>query len=257
MHHFGESKLFFFLFKMVRYSNRTYKRRNYRRKTLSTSRIYSKTSAKNQAKQIMALRNKMNSLSRLTRKEIHNSQQTYNKTFTNSALSSVFDNFYLTADFMAGQWTKLRGLSINGILEYGDNRQAYPGVDFTRSGSIRIIIYQNIQSRNIPVGIQAIANISNTGTDYELNTTRPLNDGVSSFVKILYDRTYNLSDQQPQKRVRIYLRRLLNLHKETNDVYPRGQISIGLITSGLHWTTGGYNEQITASLVAKQVYTED
>ena len=238
---------------------RRYKRRynRYNRRNLSNKSIYGKTSAKNQAKQIASLRNRLNRLHSITRKEIRNSQETYNKTFTNSSLSSVYDTFTLTDDFMVGQWTKLRGLSINGILEYGDNREAYPGVDFTRSGSVRLIVYQNLQSRNSNNAVTSVANISNTGTDYELNTTRPLKDGVSAFVKILYDRTYTLSDQQPQQRVKINIKRLLNLHKETTDSQARGAISIGVITSGLHWTTGGYTEQITASLVAKQVYTED
>lgn len=236
-----------------------YRRRGYRRsrRALSNRTIFSKKGAKSQAKQIASLRNRINRVYKATRKEIRNSQETYNKTFTNSALSSVYDTFALTDDFMSGQWTKLRGLSINGILEYGDNRAEYPGVDFTRSGSVRLIVYQNIQSKNTGSGVDYIANIANTGVDYELNTTRPLKDGVSAFVKILYDRTYTLSDQVPQRRVKIYLKRLLNLHKETGDVNARGKISVGIITSGLHWASGGYTEQITASLVAKQVYTED
>lgn len=236
---------------------RTTRRRRASRRRLSTARILSKTSARAQAKQLVFLKNRVNKIYRLTRKEIRNSQETYNHTFTNSALASVYDTWTLTDDFMQGQWTKLRGLSINGILEYGDNREAYPGVDFTRSGSIRIIVYQNLQSRNSNTAVTAIANIGSTGVDYELNTTRPLKDGVSSFVRVLYDRTYTLSDQVPQRRVRIYLRKLINLHKETSDSYARGAIAIGIITSGLHWTSGGYTEQITASLVSKQVYTED
>lgn len=243
---------------MARYGRR-YKRRfgrSYRR-NLSNRSIFGKTGSKSQARQIASLRNRIGRLAKITRKEIRNSQETYNRTFTNSVLSSVYDTFTLTDNFMQGQWTKLRGLSINGILEYGDNREAYPGVDFTRSGSVRILVYQNLQSRNSDNAVTSVLDISNTGTDYELNTTRPLKDGVSAFVKILYDRTYTLSDQQPQRRVKINLKRLLNLHKETNDSQARGVITIGIITSGLHWTSGGYTEQITASLVAKQVYTED
>lgn len=238
---------------------RRYRRRynRFNRRNLSNRNIYGKTSAKNQAKQIASLRNRLNRLHSITRKEIRNYQETYNKTFTNSALASIYDTFALTDNYMSGQWTKLRGLSINGILEYGDNREAYPGVDFTRSGSVRIIVYQTLQSRNQSVGVEYVADISDAGTNYELNTTRPLKNGVSSFVKILYDRTYTLSDQQPQKRVKIYLRRLLSLHKETNDNTARGSIFIGIITAGLHYATGGYTEQITASLIAKQVYTED
>lgn len=230
--------------------------RRYRR-YLSNRYVYGKTSAKAQAKQIASLRNTVGKLAKLNRKEIRNLQETYNHTFTNSALSSVYDTFYLSTNFMEGQWTKLRGLSINGILEYGDNYNSYPSTDVTRSGSVRIIVYQQLQSRASTTGINYLANISNTGTDYELNTTRPLKDGVTAFAKILYDKTYTLSDQQPQKRVNIYIRKLLALHKESDDSVPRGSIAIGIITSGLHWTTGGYSEQITTSLVSKQVFTED
>lgn len=235
------------------------RRRNYRRsrRHLSNRNIFGKTSAKAQAKQIASLRNTVGKIAKLNRKEIHNYQETYKHTFSNSALSFVYDTFYLASTFMQGQWTKLRGLSINGILEYGDNYNAYPNNDITRSGSVRIIVYQHLQSRASTTPINYLANISDTGTDYELNTTRPLKDGVTAFAKILVDRTYTLSAQQPQKRVNINLRRLINLHKETEDAVPRGSISIGIITSGLHWTSGGYAEQITASLIAKQVYTED
>lgn len=227
------------------------------RRVLSNRNVYGKTSAKSQARQIAALRSRVNRVFRNTRKEIRNYQETFTQTFTNSSISSVYDTFSLTDEFMSGQWTRLRGLSINGILEYGDNREAYPGVDITRSGSVRIIVYQTLQSRNAETGVQSLVEIGSVGDDYELNTTRPLKDGVSSFVKILADRVYTLSNQVPQKRVHISLRRLLNLHKETTDNYARGSISIGVITSGLHWTSGGYTEQIKATLIAKQVYTED
>lgn len=231
-------------------------RRRYRR-ALSNRTIFSKTRAKSQAKQIATLRNRVGRLSKLTRKEIKNFQETFNKEYTNSSLATVHSTWTLSDNFMQGQWTKLRGLSINGILEYGDNKEGYPGISMTRSGSVRIIIYQSLQSRNADTAITSILNISHTGTDYELNTTRPLKDGVTSFVKILYDRTYTLSDQMPQRRVRIYLKKLLNLHKESGDDYARGSIVVGIVTSGLHWVSGGYTESIIASLVAKQVYTED
>lgn len=237
----------------------TSRRRSYRRsrRYLSNRNVFGKTSAKAQAKQIASLRNTVGKLAKLNRKEIRNVQETYKHTFNNSALSSVYDTLHLTTNYMQGQWTKLRGLSINGILEYGDNYNAYPNNDVTRSGSVRIVVYQQLQSRSSTTGVQYLSNISNTGTDYELNTTRPLKDGVTAFAKILVDKTYTLSDQQPQKRVNINIRRLLSLHKESEDNVPRGTIAIGIITAGLHWTSGGYSEQITTSLIAKQVYTED
>lgn len=230
--------------------------RHYRR-NLSNRAIFSKTKAKNQAYQIASLRNRLNKVYKLTRKEIKNTQEVFNKTFTNSALSDTYSTWSLTDDFMVGQWTKMRGLSIKGVLEYGDNKEEYPGVSQTRSGSIRIIVYQSLQSRTASVGVDAVADIHSTGTDYELNTTRPLKTGVSSYVKILADKVYTLSDQQPQKRVNINIRKMLNLHKEMEDTTARGRVFIGIISSGLHWVSGGYTENITASLVAKQVYTED
>lgn len=234
---------------------RRYSRRG--RRSLSNRTIYGKTSAKSQARQIATLRNQLGRLAKLTRHEIHNTQHVLSKTFTNSALSSVYETWTLPDDFMEGQWTKMRGFSLNGILEYGDNRAAYPDTDITRSGSVRILIYQNLQSRNSNNGLTSVLDIYSTGTDYELNTTRPLKDGVSSFVKILYDKTYTLSDQTPVKRVHIYLRKLLNLHKETTDSNARGSITVGVVTSGLHWTADGYYENIGVNLIAKQVYTED
>ena len=125
---------------MVTYGRRFRRRygRGYRR-NLSNRVIFGKTKAKSQAYQIASLRNRLNKVAKFTRKEIKNSQDTFNKTFTNSALSNTYETWSLTDDFMVGQWTKMRGLSINGILEYGDNKEEYPGVSQTRSGSIRIL----------------------------------------------------------------------------------------------------------------------
>lgn len=237
------------------YTRRRYRRRY--RKRLSDRTVFSKTSAKSQAKQIAVLRNRINKVSKANRLEIKNSQETFTETFSNSSLATVYAFWKIPDSFIKNNWTKLKGFTLNGILEYGDNREAYPGQEMTRSGSARILIYQNLQARNQTSSPSFIVDIANTGTDYELNTTRPLKDGVTSYVKILADRTYLLSDQEPQKRVHISIRKLLNFHKEEGDTYPRGAIFVAVITSGLHWTSGGYTETIKASLNSKLLYIED
>ena len=234
-------------------------RKGYRRsRVLSSRRIWSRTSARSQAAQINALKKKINRVQRNLRKEVQiKTCDDYSKTFTNSALSSVWDTIEMPVDFMQGEWTRLKGFSLRGVIEYGDNRNAYPGVDFTRSGSVRIIVYQLLESSSSARPASALVDVQATGTGYELNTTRPLKPGTSSIVRILCDKRYNVSDQQPQKIVKLSFKKLLALHKRASDSNPRGQLFVGIFTSGLHWTTGGYTEQVTVSLAPKIAYYED
>lgn len=239
------------------YKRRYNSKKRYNKK-LSAKNVYLNRSSKSQATQIMALKRKINSVSKNLRKEIMiKTCDDYSKTFTNSALSSVWDTIEMPVDFMNGEWTKLKSFQLRGIIEYGDNRNAYPGVDFTRSGSVRIIVYQTLESETNVRPASALVDVQATGTGYELNTTRALKPGTSSIVRILCDKRYNVSDQQPQKIIKLNFKRLLALHKRATDTHPRGQIFVGIFTSGLHWTTGGYNEQITVSLASKIAYTED
>ena len=238
---------------------RTNRVRRYRRsRALSARRIYTRTSARAQAGQIMALKRKINRVSRNLRKEVQiKTVDDYSKTFTNSALSSVWDTIEMPVDFMVGEWCRLKSFSLRGIIEYGDNRTAYPGVDFTRSGSVRIIVYQILESSNSGRPASALVDVQASGTGYELNTTRPLKPGTSSIVRVLCDKRYNVSDQQPQKMIKLSFNKLLALHRRQTDSNPRGQLFVGIFTSGLHWTTGGYTEQITVSLAPKIAYYED
>lgn len=234
-------------------------RRRYRRsRALSSRTIYSRTGSKSQAKQIAALRNRVNYVSRSLRKELRIfDDSNISQSFTNSSLSSTYHTWYMGHSFMTGVWTNLKNFSLRGVIEYGNNIAAFPGTSDTQSGSVRIIIYQTLQSKNTNTPVSDLIDIANTGAGYELNTMRPFQPGVTAFAKIVYNRVYNVSVQRPQVMVNISLKKLLNMHIEPPDDYPRGMICVGIVTSGLHFVMSDYIEQITVNLHPRIVYTED
>ena len=65
----------------------------------------------------------------------------------------------------------------------------YPGISQTR---FRFSSYYRLSKPSIAYCTGWLTQLLKftTGTDYELNTTRPLKDGVSSYVKILTDHIY-------------------------------------------------------------------
>lgn len=227
-------------------------KRNLKSKTLSRKNIYTKTSAKSQSNQIVALTKRVSALSKRNRLELLRypvGVSTTNQTFDSSALSAIqFTQLVNMNAFCKGSWTHLRKFAMHGILSYADNDStATPRPSgISQAATARLIIWQNLRSNSTGMTLDDILSIGSVGADYQMNTVRPLRDGVTSVAKILYHRVFNISHQRPQVPFKVNISKLLNYHREDNAsfAYGRGSIFIGWVTSGLEWTPGGYIETI-------------
>lgn len=235
------------------------RRRNYRnsRGRLSNRNVFSKTSAKSQARQIAALRNRINNVARNNRPETQLLNVSDSKTFTNSSFATTNDSWKvsLPGSSMTGQWLRSRSLNIRGVVEYSDNYQTDVAVDHQRTCSYRFIIYTRKASGNNTIPIANIIDLSASGTAYELNAFRPLKKGLTSYAKIYYDKSFTISSQNPIRKFNISLNKIWNLHKETTDSNPRGEIQFAIIASGLHFDST-YNQQIKVSFISTYAYND-
>lgn len=240
---------------------RVYRRRRYfrRRRTLSTRSIYNKRSSKSQANQIYALNKKVNAIARANRPDTHiMANGPISQEFTNSSLASIHKS-YSSGLSPNGTYCRLLDFSIAGTFEYGDNKESVPGIEVPRAGTIRLVIWQSLSSK-ASSSVQSMDNlieISNTGAGYELNTMRPFKDGVTAYVKILYDKTFTVSDQYPVRPFKVHIKNLMPMRIEQGDAKPRGEVYYGFVTSGLHYAAASYNEHITCNFITKIAYNDD
>lgn len=244
---------------MARYTRTGYKRYRRRRNALTTRNITARTSARSQSRQLLALRNRINAVARNCRQETQLFTSEGSDTFTNSTFATTNTVHIVTpaGAAIAGQWMRSKGLSIRGVVEYSDNYATDVAVDHQRTCSFRIIVYARIGSGNqsaIPIG--NIIDLSASGAGYELNAVRPLKKGLTSYAKIYYDKTYTISAQNPIKRIAISLRKILNLHKETDDAHPRGETHVAFVASGLHFDST-YNQQLKFSYISTYAYNDE
>nr|QRV62038.1 capsid protein [ssDNA virus sp.] len=238
---------------------KSYRRRNYRynRRRLSNRTVFSKTSAKSQARQIATLRNRLSTVERNNRPETQLHNNSASKEFTNSTFATTNDvwKVSLPGSSMTGQWLRSISLNIRGVVEYSDDYQTDVAVDHQRTCSYRFIVYSRKASGNNTIPISNIIDLSSSGTEYELNAVRPLKKGLTSYAKIYYDKSFTISSQNPIRKFNISLKKLMNLHKETTDTNPRGEIQFAVIASGLHFDTS-YHQQIKVSFISTYAYND-
>lgn len=242
----------------MRYA-KSYRRRNYRysRRRLSNRTLFSKTSAKSQARQIAALRNRINTVERNNRPETQLHTVTEGATFSNSTFAATNQKWILSVagSNMVGQWLRSKGLSLRGVAEYSDNYQNVVAADHQRTCTFRLIVYAKIVSSNSEIPTENIVDLSSSGTGYELNAVRPLKKGLTSYAKIYYDKSYTISAQYPIRKFKINLKKIMNLHKETNDSHPRGEINLCVVTSGLHWDNS-YTQELRLNFISTYAYND-
>lgn len=228
-----------------------------KRSTLSTRNIMMRTSARNQSKQILSLRKRIKNVERNCRPETQLYTVIDSEKFTNSTFATTNKNWVISAPTvnMSGQWLHSKGLNVRALIEYSDNYVIDAAVDHQRTCSFRILIYSRVASGNNVIPIENIADISSSGDGYELNAIRPLKKGLTSYAKIYYDKSYTISSQNPIKRVFISLKRIMNMHKETNDTHARGEIILAFITAGLHFDST-YNQELKMSFVSTYAYSD-
>lgn len=241
---------------------RSYRGRKYRR-TLAGKNIYQRTSARAQSGQIMALRNRVNAISRSLRPEtqIWNSDE-ITQVFDNSSVSKTYYDMGVTPNplslGLSGTEARLLSCNLNFSIEYADNYSKVAATDHQRTCSIRFILIQLKAGQENPPLISEIMKFENSGPGYELNTVKPLEDGITSQFRIIGDWRYSLSDQKPIILRRLFFRRLSPLRWDESGSYNyvAGSLYLFVVTAGLHWDSS-YSQQLTMSLSAKVAYTDN
>lgn len=248
---------------------RRYRRsRRYGRKTLRSSNIYTRTSAKSQARQIVALNRRVSRVYKSLRPDTNvYLTDAQSIVFTNSSTGTVYNMTTFTSNSfkdasgtalpsLPGDSRKLYNMRLFGNVEYSDDYVQTSAVDHQRTCSFRVIIGQYIRTASSAVSQNSILEISRTGTGYELNAVRPLRDNVTSYVKILLDRPYSMSDQSPIRQLRYNFRKLLPFRTDAVDGnYHYGSFFVLLVTAGLHWDSS-YSQQIKANYGLKLALPE-
>lgn len=248
---------------------RRYRRRSSRRnRVLRSSNVYRRTSAKSQARQIVALNKKVSRIYRSLRPDT----QVYVtnpivRVFNNSVSSSVHyftqwtatgfrDSDGTTFTLDPGDSRKLYNLRLNGTIEYSDNYPDVAAVDHQRTCSIRVIFGQAVRSASASLSESSILEVATSGDGYELNTVRPLRDNVTSYARVLYDKSYVMSDQTPIRMLKWNFRKLLPWRRDAIDgSYHYGSFFILVATAGLHWDSN-YSQQLKLNYMLKLALPE-
>lgn len=217
---------------------RSYKRRYNR---FSRFNLYRKRSAKAQSAQIYRLNKKVNKMKRDLSPDIARVEPTDAYYFTNNAGANVHRMMRLTSevvDKFDSDTNKIvfRGGKLYGQIRYADTSESQAAADHYHSGSIRFIIYQlKVERNSFNFTSSDIIQYSNIGPDYNLNTVKPLREGVGAFIRIVQDRTYNISDDKEVINFKFKLppctfKRLAS----TNNAFA-GEYGLLVLTAGLKW----------------------
>lgn len=239
---------------------RRYYRRRYSR--LSNRRIYGSRSARSQASQIAALRNRMNRYMAANRPEIKQHVASSDSfSLTSSASSESYFRWKVTmpsqgtdANERIGDKIKFKNINIFGYFEYFNNQGAYH--DSESAGSpVRVIVLQDLTS---PVNSYApdiddlLAVSSFSGQKYSLRAVSPFKPGISELYNVLYDGRFNLTLANNQHNMDINIHKLKDM--EWVQDTPQN-IFVYVIPSGLHWDTN-YTETVHGYVGAKIAFTD-
>lgn len=250
---------------MPRYSRRGYRRNRggKRSRTLSTRRIFGRTSAKSQASQIYALRRSVRSLARKTKPEmkvwIGNST---NFTFTSESLSNVhvFVNVAPISQGTSnsqriGDKINMKAIRFDAYFEYYNNSQTGYLNGESSGGVVRIIALQRKQPASYTETkyvSSILAHAAASGSDYTLMTASPLYNGVTEKWKILGDKTFTITTTRNQRVFHMTVNPgIMRFDTDGNTNY----VTFLVVTSGLHYDSVA-TESITGTYAVKCAFTD-
>lgn len=265
------------------YANR---RRNFRRKrntTLRSRNIYQRKSATAQSSQIAALNRRVSRVSRTLRPNIKTLYSTpYNMSFTNEALTNVYNAFWISApvpgttdENTTGNRIRYRNISLRMNASYTNSSAT--GVHDNSDSTVmyRVIVIQSKDSMTMSstptVSIPSYSSLQVArdclspawgNSDYDLNTCKPFNVGVTQSYKILYDRTFRLDYQISAKNHKISVKPKYPLRFNNKQLgspsIPEivGSVCVIITTSNLKWDTA-FKETLNITSMTKSAYTDE
>lgn len=244
------------------------RRRNYRRsrRRLSNRNVFSKTSAKQQAKQIATLRNRINTVYKKTRPEIKN---LLGAAITHKFSSDLLSNVWFQGVFpkptpnsgtdsgMIGNYIKPISLQLNGTIEYYNSSQT--GYHNTESAGCmaRVIILQRKTPEDYTTNHELsefIPNPSNTGAEYTTMAIKPLQTGITENWNVLYDRRFILTSDNNQKTFRIRVKpRPFRFNTADDKIFNYCKFIV--VAAGLHYDQD-FTEYLEFTEFVKMSYTD-
>lgn len=266
---FEESHFFHSEMLQRSYANRTAKRGTTKRgttKVLSTKSIYSRKSATAQANQIAFLRNRVNTIYRMTRPEIKNLLgASITHKFSSGALSDVwFAGVFPmptqnsgTDSGMIGNYCKPISLQLNGTFEYYNSSQTGYHDSESSGCMARVIIVQRKTPEDYTTTHELsefIPNPSYTGAEYTTMAIKPLQTGITEKWNVLYDRRYVLTSDNNQKTFRIRVKpRPFRFNTQDSKIFNYCKFIV--IAAGLHYDTN-FTEYLEFTEFVKMSYTD-
>lgn len=216
-----------------KYTRRVSQRRG--RRTLSSYHIATRTSARSQAKQIYALKKRINWIQRRTKPEIITIQRSGmvsgNSIVTGSVSWIIGDQQTLgyaaptlgpVVDITGGgvnssspnNFARLQSFTLYGNLQYQDETLTSSSVPET----LRIVIVQLKTTRGTDLSSDDIfaSSIFDEAANPFNNTFGPLQAGLSRTCKVLSDKRYTLSYQRPSVTIKTRIKYLLPFYRDTS-----------------------------------------
>lgn len=256
---------------------RSYRRnyRRYRRGTsrLSTSRVLTRRSSIAQARQIIALRRRVNRVYKATKPEVKVfTGTTRTQTYTNNLGSDTYSATLLAApqqqgtdDFQfVGNLVSVRNLRLLVNAEYNiteNNSVDEPSFHKGEASfaSLRIIVVQPKQPTTPTVSTPPLAEIisynASSGNDYSLRYISPLARNFSTKYKLLADAKIPLNVNSPEKNRVINIRPFSIRYSQTGSVPAANFPIVYIVTSGLHFDAN-FTDQIRCTWAYKIAYTD-
>ena len=249
---------------MARYGLRSNKR-YYRRypRTLRTSSIFGRTSAKSQARQIAALRRRISTVSRNCKPEI--------KTYTGSAeavsyssqsLSSYYKIYPLVVpsegtgpDDRIGNQINVKSLYLYLTGEYFNTSETGYHTSESAGCQVRVVVgqFRTANGTNaVPTIGELFAYTSNSGADYTQMSVVPLKDGITTKYRILADKRFTLTTDKNQA-MRTYKVKPKNYKWYAGNNYNNCWVCI--LVAGLH-SDANFTETCKLTFSNKIVYTD-
>ena len=226
----------------ARYNKRFYKKRSYKRGSLSTRKIFGSKSAKSQARQIYALRKRINYVSKVCKPETKVYQgSNISLNFESSQLTNTYKIQYFNGptrgtgdDNFTGNKVRSIALNVYTTLEYYNSSDT--GYHNTESAGspFRIIILQRKKSSNnedLTLG-DVLSSYGGSGGNYSMQAVCPLVRGITDNFKVLCDKRFVFTTSNNQRILRLKVKP--NNLRWDNDGIANGFIVL-YISAGLHY----------------------
>lgn len=252
---------------MVRYGTRKYRR--YRRRgnrRLSTRRIFSRTSAKSQASQIAALRNRINTVYNRTKPEVKNViAPAINATFSSGALSNIwFTGIFPKPDVgnttdagCVGNYVRNLTCQLNSVFEYYNNSLSGYHDSESSGCQLRFMIFQRKVTEPYTASFdlgEFLPNPSNTGSEYSTLCVKPLRTGITERWDVLLDRKYTMTSDKNQLALNLkFTPKPYRFDNSNTNIF--NYVKYVIVVSGLHFDEN-FKEYVEGSIVPKLSYVD-